>query len=54
MSAEQKLAQLVAATGYSMTTVRKWWKRKPVRKRTADALQAAASELKIRRPKETT
>jgi len=43
-------AQLVAATGYCWSTVRRWWRWENVRRRTAISLGAAAKDLGLRRP----
>jgi hypothetical protein len=51
MTAERNIATLVAETGFSTTTVRKWWLHGEVRRRTHEALAAAAKTLKIRRPR---
>lgn len=54
MTAERSIATLVSATGYSLTTVRRWWLHRTVRKRTSDDLQHAATENGLRRPRRPT
>lgn len=54
MTAEHNIAALVVESGYSLSTVRKWWRHFAVRTRTNTDLRQAAKRLKIRRPRRTT
>lgn len=51
MTTERIIATLAIDTGYSFTTVRRWWARAHVRSRTARELAAAAKKHKLHRPR---